>query len=135
MSMPAGADDIPSLLDNADLSRGEEAAGWLFKKGAVRHNWKRRWFVLRRANVGDGELVYFKGDDCAERKGSIDLDGAKIRRRKDTKHRNHFEIRPKTDKSDRVYELYADSEKELRYVCPLSTSHLTNMSTECGSQL
>jgi hypothetical protein len=64
---------------------------------------------------GAGQLVYFKGDDCAEQKGVIDLTGAKIRRRKDTKHSNLFEISPLTDKADgRVYELYAETEKELR---------------------
>ena len=51
------------------------------------------------------------------KKGSIDLDGAKIRRTRGAKHRNHFEITTKVgDSIGRVFELYADSEKELRLV-------------------
>jgi hypothetical protein len=34
-------------------------SGWLYKKGALVQNWKRRYFVLRESKT----LAYFEGND------------------------------------------------------------------------
>eukprot|EP00048_Salpingoeca_helianthica_P002336 m.56559 g.56559 ORF g.56559 m.56559 type:complete len:211 (-) comp12041_c0_seq1:20-652(-) len=45
--------------------------GWLFKKGAVRRNWKERYFVL-----GGGALRYYTNEKCKKLLGEIDLSTA-----------------------------------------------------------
>ena len=70
----AAADGRASLVQN--LRSGEDAKGWLWKKGAKRHNWKRRWFVLQ-----GGLLKYYTGDGpSAVLKGCIAMRGARVAR-------------------------------------------------------
>ena len=42
--------------------------GWLWKKGAKRKNWRRRYFKLRGK-----QLMYYKGPTDAKPKGIVDL--------------------------------------------------------------
>lgn len=44
--------------------------GYMMKKGHKRKNWTERWFVLK-PNV----ISYYVGEDLAEKKGDILLDG------------------------------------------------------------
>ncbi|RVE71293.1 hypothetical protein OJAV_G00050290 [Oryzias javanicus] len=44
--------------------------GYMMKKGHKRKNWTERWFVLK-----PGSISYYVGEDLAEKKGDILLDG------------------------------------------------------------
>uniref|UniRef100_A0A8C7Z8B6 Switch-associated protein 70 n=1 Tax=Oryzias sinensis TaxID=183150 RepID=A0A8C7Z8B6_9TELE len=44
--------------------------GYMMKKGHKRKNWTERWFVLRPSSIS-----YYVGEDMAEKKGDILLDG------------------------------------------------------------
>jgi hypothetical protein len=94
-----------SLLDAAETTSGEEAAGWLTKKGAQRKNFKKRWFVVK-----DGTISYYT-DKGGERKGGFDLDGVKVRIDKGAENANTFRISPQD--GSRVYEVYAESPKQM----------------------
>jgi hypothetical protein len=43
--------------------------GWLVKQGAIRHSWKRRFFVLG----AEGDLFYFDDDKVLIPKGFVYL--------------------------------------------------------------
>ena len=44
--------------------------GWLIKRGRIRKNWKKRWFILKR----DGTLSYHPSDVATKSVlGSVDL--------------------------------------------------------------
>ncbi|XP_032446055.1 switch-associated protein 70b [Xiphophorus hellerii] len=45
--------------------------GYMMKKGHKRKNWTERWFVLK-----PGFISYYVGEDLAEKKGDIPLDGS-----------------------------------------------------------
>ena len=42
----------------------------MMKKGHKRKNWTERWFVLKPTSIS-----YYMGEDMAEKKGDIQLDG------------------------------------------------------------
>ncbi|CAL8263811.1 unnamed protein product [Merluccius merluccius] len=44
--------------------------GYMMKKGHKRKNWTERWFVLKPTSIS-----YYMGEDLAEKKGDIQLDG------------------------------------------------------------
>uniref|UniRef100_A0A8C5FKD0 Switching B cell complex subunit SWAP70b n=1 Tax=Gadus morhua TaxID=8049 RepID=A0A8C5FKD0_GADMO len=44
--------------------------GYIMKKGHKRKNWTERWFVLKPTSIS-----YYMGEDMAEKKGDIQLDG------------------------------------------------------------
>ena len=50
-----------------------------YKRGQKKKNWKRRWCALRA-----GCLCYFTDESCKELKGSLDLRGCEVRRRRVT---------------------------------------------------
>lgn len=53
--------------------------GWLMKKGGIRKNWQRRYFVLRRPEDSDGAMAwdyrldYYADEQKQEHKGSVPL--------------------------------------------------------------
>jgi hypothetical protein len=94
-----------SLLDAAETTSGEEAAGWLTKKGAQRKNWKKRWFVVK-----DGTISYYVAKG-GERKGGFDLEGVRVRIDKGAENANTFRVSPRD--GGRVYEVYAESPKQM----------------------
>jgi len=50
------------------MEKPEKKEGLLEKKGAFRHNWLQRWFVLE-----DGKLNYYKNRNDPQPKGAIGL--------------------------------------------------------------
>jgi hypothetical protein len=95
-------------------------SGWLYKKGAVRRNWKKRWFELTETH-----LRYYTaphGTKGCEEKGLIVLQGRPPPHLNDSQHVNGFEIpgvgNGKEIKEDghtsllRAFYLYAETEEE-----------------------
>jgi hypothetical protein len=95
-------------------------SGWLYKKGAVRRNWKKRWFELTESH-----LRYYTsphGTKGCEEKGLIVLQGRPPPHQNDSQHIMGFEI-PGVENGKEVKEeghtsllrafyLYADTEEE-----------------------
>lgn len=78
--------------------------GYMMKKGHKRKNWTERWFMLKPSSIS-----YYVGEDLAEQKGDILLDGrccveARTRRfyRKSSTYLSTTEIRLISE--TRVYE-------------------------------
>lgn len=68
-SLKSGPAVAVSLTD-PDLCRPFSLQGYMMKKGHKRKNWTERWFVLK-PNV----ISYYVGEDLAEQKGDVLLDG------------------------------------------------------------
>jgi hypothetical protein len=78
--------------------------GWLTKLGSSIKNWKRRWFILK-----EDTLSYYRVRGDSTPAGVINLSLATVRRIKDTKKANLFEIITPT----RIYQIYADHPEAL----------------------
>jgi len=78
--------------------------GYLFKKGALHTQWKKRYFTLV-----DGELYYRKFPGDTKNKGSIKLQGAEVYMgtTKHLKKRFGFEI--SSPSQSRVFAIHAES--------------------------
>jgi hypothetical protein len=85
--------------------------GWLFKKGRVAKNWKRRWFMLSQDT-----LHYYKSnDDSSDWKGAIDIDQMTLASQNEEDEDGKFYFMVKT--KGQVLELYTDSdEARLRWM-------------------
>ena len=65
-------DDVSN--DNKESSDAEVTyQGWLYKKGTLRHNWKKRYFVLQ-GNL----LKYYANEKLDKAKGILNLTGGKV---------------------------------------------------------
>ena len=83
-------------------------AGFMSKKGGIRKNWQRRWFVLYSTT----QLVYYVDDDCATRKGVIELsDVTSVRKSTAPSCTYHHEIEIETP--DRTWQLRTETAEEL----------------------
>jgi len=61
------------LLPSVQELANPDTDGYLFKKGHVVKNWKKRWFILK-----DGKLFYFRSKEDKEPTGIIPLKGASV---------------------------------------------------------
>ncbi|KAL5474734.1 hypothetical protein EMCRGX_G026722 [Ephydatia muelleri] len=79
LRMPLTCEMIEDVYD--EFVCGVHMKGYLFKRGHVRKNFKRRWFILRRT-----KLIYFQSKDTLLKKGEIALDnGTEVEDIPDTK--------------------------------------------------
>jgi hypothetical protein len=96
-STPNGAEDQDNKQTkrqqrpkNPLLLEGVVQEGYLLKKGKLRHNWKRRYFVL------EGSALFYCTSDgkgsSSQMKGELDLKGASIRT-PPSKHGFYMEVR------------------------------------------
>lgn len=61
---------VVASLDDPDSWRPFSPQGYMMKKGHKRKNWTERWFMLK-----PNAISYYVGEDLAEQKGDILLDG------------------------------------------------------------
>ncbi|KAK5580730.1 hypothetical protein RB653_000754 [Dictyostelium firmibasis] len=80
--------------------------GYLTKKGAMRRNWTKRWFVLKQ-----GYLFYFKTSKDKKPKGIIQLTNVVVSR--SYYKPNCMAVRSSTDKEDREFLICANSQADL----------------------
>ncbi|KAM9990594.1 hypothetical protein ACTFIY_006627 [Dictyostelium cf. discoideum] len=80
--------------------------GYLTKKGAMRRNWTKRWFVLKQ-----GYLFYFKTSKDKKPKGIIQLINVVVSR--SYYKPNCMAVRSLTDKEDREFLICANSQADL----------------------
>lgn len=71
---PPGGESAPAVSEETSGSApvgpdGVIRSGWMTKRGRVRKNWKRRWFVLR----ADGTLTYYASEASKAPLGSLNL--------------------------------------------------------------
>mgnify|MGYP001060205566 CR=1 FL=1 len=101
-----------SVASRADGKTHVDKTGFLFKEGAVRKNWQKRWFRLE-ANV----LLYYKDKEQKQLKGCIVLADMEPRVSKRTEKRFMFEI-VHTAQARRVYYIHAESVR----LCPTANN-------------
>ena len=98
---------------SGSVARYTGHTGYLLKKGQLRHNWKRRFFVSQGTL-----LLYFESPETSKPKGVINVDGATIIdvADGDTNHPHAFEIQPSAEVASmgkdwsRVFHLRAESD-------------------------
>ncbi|KAN0048111.1 hypothetical protein ACTA71_002506 [Dictyostelium dimigraforme] len=93
--------------------------GYLTKKGAMRRNWTKRWFVLKQ-----GYLFYFKTSKDKKPKGIIQLTNVVVSR--SYYKPNCMAVRSATDKEDREFLICANSQADLEDWI----KHITNCITQ-----
>ena len=62
-------------FDSSPRAKGPRLRGLLMKKGAKRHNWKKRFFKL---DLLTGQLMYYPSETSAEILGAVKLAGAEV---------------------------------------------------------
>ena len=65
----------PIAFGGAPRAKGPRLRGTLMKKGAKRHNWKRRFFKL---DLLTGSLIYYPSEGSAKILGAVRLAGAEV---------------------------------------------------------
>lgn len=88
-----------------DMWSTPDKAGELKKQGAMRKNWKARWFILQKDN-----LFYFKSRLDSKPIDCIPLNNCTVYKCTKTKRPYVFEI--SSNDFDRIYYIQASSEKE-----------------------
>ena len=97
------------------VSLGALHAGWLTKKGAVRKNWKRRWFEMSP----DFTLRYFDNqDEPRQEKGMVILYNREVETGvSEDEHENCIALRPAV-LPGRTYYFVADRSQEVEHWLP-----------------
>jgi len=88
-----------------DMWAKPDKVGELKKQGAIRKNWKSRWFILQGDN-----LFYFKSRQDVKPIDCIPLNNVSVYKASKAKRKNVFELR--SNDFDRVYYIQANSEQE-----------------------
>ena len=87
-------------------------SGWLFKRGGLRKNWLRRWFVLARTGTLLF-LAYFDHSEVANKssipKGVIPLTGARVSAQEAAEQRTAHKHSLVIHTAGRDYSIYAES--------------------------
>jgi len=87
-----------------------DKVGWLEKRGKVRKNWTRRYFVLK-----DNELKYYKSDKPTERsQGKIILDGCTVEIAPESKYGRKFCFELTAPLQNRIFVIVAENGTSLQ---------------------
>jgi len=81
-----------------------EKSGWLEKRGKLRKNFKRRWFVLR-----DNEMKYYKSDTDEHSQGKVILDGCTVEMVPESKYGKRFCFEINSPVQTRVFAIVAEN--------------------------
>jgi len=81
-----------------------EKSGWLEKRGKLRKNFKRRWFVLR-----DNEMKYYKSDTDEHSQGKVILDGCAVEMVPESKYGKRFCFEINSPVQNRVFAIVAEN--------------------------
>jgi len=81
-----------------------EKSGWLEKRGKLRKNFKRRWFVLR-----DNEMKYYKSDTDEHSQGKVILDGCTVEMVPESKYSKRFCFEINSPVQTRVFAIVAEN--------------------------
>ena len=83
---PGGQSKVVESEGGTEIFKGALFKGYLYKKGTLRHNWKKRYFVL----FPGGKLSYYASATSTSVKGVIDLRGGRIESVKNDRHKDKF---------------------------------------------
>jgi len=126
-SMQSSSDQSNIVIASIEVNKG---FGWMNKKGHLRHNWKKRFFVLTTQLTEEEEnyrLLYFskafqrplEGRKWRSqekfKKGLVELAGAKLLPCKGKQHHKNLDVMNEfqiVQRNGHVYEFYANSREE-----------------------
>src|SRR3989338_104768 len=102
---------MTSPTSSGTTGGGGEMSGWLFKRGGLRKNWLRRWFVLARTGTLLF-LAYFDHSEVANKssipKGVIPLTGARVSAQEAAEQRTAHKHSLVIHTAGRDYSIYAE---------------------------
>src|SRR3989338_10296665 len=102
---------------DGSVTSGHEPCGWLFKRGGLRKNWLKRWFVLANTRTLIF-LAYFENSDVYDKntsipKGIVPLTGARLCSGEAAEQKSGHKHSLLIQTASREYAIYADTTEEI----------------------